>query len=202
MSVPAARSGPSPGDLRARTGMTDAASPRSVLRMRKDARRRRWPYRQFNKYLDDLMIRAGIPLTSKGTPNTVRFEEMTGVSPSRVYYWRDGYNQPTLDSLRAIANGVAPHTGDDPRTLLYELEIAAGKRSPEERPPPEAPASLEGKVRRARAILNTETLTEQQRITYQALLDAYDRAYEEMLDQFFKRLEKDLKDTNKPTGDA
>lgn len=97
--------------------------------MRKEERRRSWPYVEFNRFLDERMKRAGIPLTAKGTPNTVVFGEMTGINPGRVHYWRTGDNQPTVESLRQVAEGLAPHTGDDPVELLHELEVAAGRRS-------------------------------------------------------------------------
>jgi len=75
------------------------------------------------------MIQAGIPLTSKGRPNTMVFEDITGIGSDRVSRWRSGYQQPTIDSLRDVANALAPRTGDDPAHLQWELEIAAGRRS-------------------------------------------------------------------------
>lgn len=137
-------------DLRARTAMTTQVESPKVLRMRKEERQKRWPYKEFSRLLDDLMIQAGIPRTSKGTPNTVAFEEMTGVNPGRVSYWRTGYNQPTIESLRAIAEGLAPHVGADPAALQHRLEVAAGRR--EDRPAEsttDLPEDLDGFIERA-----------------------------------------------------
>lgn len=182
----------SPGraDLRARTEMTALPQERTVLRMRKEDRQKRWPYEEFNRLLDQKMVQAGIPLTSKGTPNTVAFEEMTGVSPGRLHYWRSGYNQPTLDSLRQVAEGLAPHTGDDPEVLLQQLEVAAGKRSAQA--PSETPASLEGKIERVDEILKSKSLTRVQRAKYRSMRASYDRAYGGMMDQLIEEFERDL----------
>jgi hypothetical protein len=97
--------------------------------MRKQDRQARWPYQEFDKYLNDLMVAAGIPLSKQGTPNTVVFEEWTGIDPARVSRWRKGLNQPTTDSLRQVAEGLADRIGMDPTRLLITLEVKAGRRS-------------------------------------------------------------------------
>lgn len=149
--------------LRARTAMTGQADSPNVLLMRKDERRKRWPYETFSERLDELMVQAGIPLTSKGTPNTVAFEEMTGVSPGRVSYWRTGYNQPTIESLRAIAEGLAPHVGVDPLALQHELEVAAGRRSGRPAEQFELPDDLDGFLERARRLAAHPGTSEERR---------------------------------------
>lgn len=167
--------------------------------MSRQERQVHWPYREFNKVLDQKMIEAGISITAKGRPsslgrpNTMEFEEITGIGSDRISRWRSGYQQPTIDSLRAVARGLAPRSGADPAELQYELEVAAGRRSGDERPkPPETPASLEGKIRRARRILKSESLTPEQRARYQSMLAGYDRAYEGMLDHLLEEFERDI----------
>lgn len=182
-------------DLRARNEVTALSRERTILRMRKETRRRRWPYQEFNELLDRKSIEAGIPLTAKGRPNSTVFEEITGVTPGRRHYWREGYNQPTTDSLRQVAEGLAPHTGDDPIELEHQLSVAAGRRSLRRTKPSDTPASLEGKIRRAKRILESESLTDEERDRYTALLAGYNRAYEGMLDYLIQELERDIQDS-------
>jgi transcriptional regulator with XRE-family HTH domain len=128
--------------------------------MRKQDGQVRWPYVEFNKLLNELMVEAGIPLSSQGTPNTVVFEEMTGVDPGRVSRWRQGKNQPTVESLRQIAEGLAPHIGASSASLLIRLEVKAGRRSEsealasgqQEQSTPPLPRDLEGFIERARLL--------------------------------------------------
>lgn len=186
------KSPPRPASLRARKDVTPLPRERTILRMRKEDRRRRWPYQAFNELLDQKAIEAGIPLTAKGRPNSTAFEEMTGVTPGRRHYWREGYNQPTTDSLRQVAEGLAPHTGDDPIELEHQLSVAAGRRSLKRTEPSDTPASLEGKIQRAKRILESESLTDEERDRYTALLAGYNRAYEGMLDHFIQELERNI----------
>lgn len=115
--------------LPVRRQVKQAQNSRTVLFMRKQERQARWPYEDFNEYLNRMMVAAGIPLSSKGTPNTMVFEEITGVDSARVSRWRQGQNQPTVESLRQIVDGLAPRIGMEPAELLIELEVKAGRRS-------------------------------------------------------------------------
>lgn len=115
--------------LPARRQVNLAQESPTILRMRKQERQGRWPYEGFNEYLNNLMVAAGIPLSAKGTPNTMVFEEITGVDSARVSRWRQGQNQPTVESLRQVADSLAPLVGMDRSSLLAELEVKAGRRS-------------------------------------------------------------------------
>lgn len=106
-----------------------AQDSRTVLRVRKQSDEVKWPYQSFSKYLDGLMMSAGVPLSLHGTPNTSVFEEITGIDSGRVSRWRQGKHQPTTESLRQIAETLGPRVGVDAAELLILLEVKAGRRS-------------------------------------------------------------------------
>jgi hypothetical protein len=56
----------------------------------------------------------------------------------------------------------------------------------------ETPTALEGKIRRAKLILKSKTLSDQEREKFRALLTGYERAYEGMLDQLIEEFERDI----------
>lgn len=84
------------------------------------------------EYLDDLARAAGVPDSNRGTPNTTVFDELTQVSATQVGRWRSGSHQPTTESLRMVAHGLAPRAGLDPAQVLATLEIKAGRRNESE----------------------------------------------------------------------
>lgn len=161
-----------PGSLFARTQMTPSRDSRTVLFMRKQDDQPKWPFQEFSQFLNGLMVQAGIPLTGEGSPNTVVFEELTGVSPGQISRYRKGKNQPTVESLRKIAAGLAPRLDVDPAALLISLEVRAGRRSEAEvRAGAQARAvgegaplrDPEGYIRRARELASHEGTDEERR---------------------------------------
>src|SRR5690554_2121586 len=86
----------------ARRQMPEHGSRLTLLLMRRQERQARWPYERFNALLDSKMLAAGIPITSRGRPSSVVFEEITGIGNDRLSRWRSGYQQPTTDSLRDV----------------------------------------------------------------------------------------------------
>jgi len=135
--------------------------------MPKDQRRARWPYKEFGEYLNELMVAAGIPMAKQG-PNTVVFEELTGVDPGRVSRWRQGLNQPTVESLRQIAEGLAPRLRRDPLEVLRALEVKAGRRSEAEAgtvvsPPAATESDLDRMIRLIEVALEKPKLTAEER---------------------------------------
>jgi hypothetical protein len=104
---------------------------RTILLMRKQGDGS-WPAKEFNAYLNSLMVDAGIPLSSQGVPNSVVFFEITGIDPGATSRWRSGKSQPTVQSLRKVAAGLAPLLGMSASALLVSLEVKAGRRSEDE----------------------------------------------------------------------
>ncbi|WP_460541400.1 hypothetical protein [Glycomyces halotolerans] len=161
--------------------------------------KRGWAHGEFMKYLDELSRAAGVPDSRRGTPNTTILEDLTGVRPTQIGRWRAGSHQPTTDSLRMIANGLAPRAGRDPAQVLVTLEVKAGRRSEAEaraatgEPTPEAVESVEAIIRRARALATSPHLTDEERAPYVAMVEMYERDLQRMkddLDDLMKRYEQ------------
>lgn len=121
---------PRAGPLLASKRVHTAEDSRTILLMRKQDGS--WPAEEFNAYLNGLMVDAGIPLSSKGVPNSVVFFELTDIDPGQTSRWRSGKAQPTVESLRKVAHGLAPHLGMSASALLISLEVKAGRRSEDE----------------------------------------------------------------------
>lgn len=121
---------PRTGTLLAGKRMRAQQDSRTILLMRKQDGS--WPAEEFNAYLNGLMVDAGIPLSSKGVPNSVVFFELTDIDPGQTSRWRSGKAQPTVESLRKVASGLAPRLGMSASALLVSLEVKAGRRSEDE----------------------------------------------------------------------
>jgi transcriptional regulator with XRE-family HTH domain len=176
MSLKTPPRSPVPAILLANKHVREVRDSRTVLLMRKQEGgaelEARWPYKDFNAYLNQLMVDAGIPLSDKsGMPNTMRFEEITGIDPARVSRWRSGKTQPTTQSLRQIAENLAPLIDLDASTLLAILEIKAGRRSEAEALVSGVDGSdpaLQGFIRRALLMVADPALPEERRREIQA----------------------------------
>lgn len=122
---------PRPATLLAGKRVRNKQDSRTILLMRKQEDGS-WPAKEFNSYLNRLMVEAGIPLSTQGVPNSVIFFEMTGIDPGQTSRWRNGKAQPTVESLRKVAAGLAPRLGLSASALLVSLEMKAGRRSEDE----------------------------------------------------------------------
>lgn len=153
-----------------------ASNPPTLLPMSKKP----WPHEEFIATLDELSRAAGIPDSHKGTPNTTVFYDWTGVSPTQSGRWRSGDHQPTTESLRMVAYGLAPRAGLDPAKVLATLEIKAGRRreselvavTAEPEAAPEAPHGFDDKIRLIEMRLAQKPPTEERRQLERALLRA------------------------------
>src|SRR5688500_305694 len=108
---------PPPATLLAGKRMRGKQDSRTILLMRKQEDGS-WPAKECNTYVNALMVDAGIPLSSQGVANSVVFFDMTGTDPGQTSRWRNGKAQPTVESLRKVAAGLAPRLGLSASALL------------------------------------------------------------------------------------
>jgi hypothetical protein len=62
---------------------------------------------------------------------------------------------------------------------------------------PTSISALEGKIRRARLILKSKSLTDEERAKFKSMLRGYERAYEGMLDELIEEFERDIDPTRR-----
>lgn len=116
-----------------------------------------------------------------------KIADKAGLSRKDLYRWLDpaqAPKSPRSATIRRICEGLG---------IEYaEAAVALGWT---EKPVPESPSQLEGKIRRAKLILRSKSLTEAQRAKYESMLRGYERAYEGMLDQLIEEFERDINPT-------
>jgi len=113
-----------------------------------------------------------------------KIADKAGLSRKDLYRWLDpaqAPKSPRSATIRRICEG-----------LEIDYAEAAAAFGWTEKPAPDTPSQLEGKIRRARLILKSKSLTDEQRAKYESMLRGYERAYEGMLDELIEEFERDI----------
>jgi len=105
---------------------------------------------------------------------------MSGVNRNDIDRWLNQETFPRAQTLRRFCDGLNLDYAEPARILGW---------SPQ---PEDTTGSLEGKIRRARLILKSKSLSPERRAELTSLLRGYERAYEGMLDQFIEEFERDI----------
>jgi transcriptional regulator with XRE-family HTH domain len=108
---------------------------------------------------------------------------MSGVNRNDIDRWLNQESFPRPQTLRRFCDGLGLDYAEPARILGW---------SPE---PEETTGSLEGKIRRAKLILKSKSLTPEQRAKFESMLRGYERAYEGMLDELIEEFERDIDPT-------
>jgi transcriptional regulator with XRE-family HTH domain len=105
---------------------------------------------------------------------------MSGVNRNDIDRWLNQESFPRPQTLRRFCDGLDLDYAEPARILGW---------SPQ---PEETTGSLEGKIRRAKLILKSKSLTPEQRGKFESMLRGYERAYEGMLDELIEEFERDI----------
>jgi hypothetical protein len=127
--------------------------------------------------------------------------EASGVSRAAVYKWYDPSERgqfPEPASLDKFCSNLSRfiHSPLLSPEVPYGIlgwgkpgAVAAAMKKGRE---VETPTALEGKIRRAKLILKSKSLTPEQRAKFESMLRGYERAYEGMLDELIEEFERDI----------
>lgn len=113
----------------------------------------------------------------------------SGVNRNDIDRWLKQETFPKPETVRRFCDGLGLDYAEPSRILGWSVEA------------PASAASLEGKIRRAKLILKSKTLTGEQRAKYESMLRGYERAYEGMLDQLIEEFERDISGKDAPSGE-
>lgn len=109
-----------------------------------------------------------------------RVARESGVNRNDIDRWLNQETFPLPQTVKRFCDGLGLDYAEPSRILGWSVE------------PEVAAASLEGKIRRAKLILKSKHLTDEQRTRYESMLRGYERAYEGMLDQLIEEFERDI----------
>lgn len=113
-----------------------------------------------------------------------RISEKSGLSRKDLYRWlnpAEAPKNPKVETLQRICDGLGLQYADVSEALGWTNPVSMG--------------DLEGKIKRARLILKSKSLSDQEREKFRAMLAGYERAYEGMLDQLIEEFERDIDPT-------
>ncbi|KPC69584.1 hypothetical protein ADL26_18055, partial [Thermoactinomyces vulgaris] len=104
-----------------------------------------------------------------------------GLSRKDLYRWlnpAEAPKNPKVETLQRICDGLGLQYADVSEALGWTNSASM--------------SDLEGKIRRAKLILRSKSLSEQEREKFRSMLAGYERAYEGMLDQLIEEFERDI----------
>ena len=138
--------------------------------------------REFGKWVSDMLAF----LEDTRNMSLREVARVSGVSHTQIYRWMGkpkskGYSDPQSETVRQFCRRLK---------LPYE-EAAAILGWTKKQDGTASLTDLEGKIRRAKAVLQGRSLTPAQREKYQGMLRDFEAAYERVIDTIIEDLERD-----------